>query len=287
MERLLPDQLHYLWQSVVTQELSAEEFTDLQERFTDEYRALWKQALLLPGHQDLQDSLLAEIGDYEGCPDRSELRRRCQQAVAHVRQEWQEQGVNPDDRGAVERFYDFSRAMLYELMWWHTLSEDASPLAYVTAMQFARQQECRQYLDFGSGVGSGAILFARHGFRVTLADISSRLLAFSRWRIEQRELSADYVDLNASPLPGQAFDLITAMDVFEHLIDPPGVVEQLHAALKPGGFLFARIAAEVDEDRPQHIVQDFEPTFERLRSLGFLEVWRDEWLWGHRVYQRA
>lgn len=286
MERLLPDQLHHLWQSVVAQELTTEEFTGLQERLTDEYRTVWQQALLQPGHQGLQDSLLEEIGHYEGCTDGLELRRRCQQAVAHVRQEWQEQGVNPDDRGSVERFYDVSRAMLYELMWWHTLNEDVSPLAYVTAMHFARQQGCYQYLDFGSGVGSGAILFARHGFQVTLADISSRLLAFSRWRIERRGLSADYVDLNTSQLPSQTFDFITAMDVFEHLIDPPGTVEQLCAALRPGGFLFARIAAEHDEDRPQHIVHDFKPTFERLRSLGFLEVWRDEWLWGHRVYQR-
>jgi 2-polyprenyl-3-methyl-5-hydroxy-6-metoxy-1,4-benzoquinol methylase len=287
MERLLPDQLHHLWQSVEAQELTAEEFTGQQERLTDEYRAIWTGALLLSGHRELRDSLLAEIGHYEGCHDVSELQRRCQQAVAHVRQEWQEQGVNPDDRGAVERFYDVSQAMLYELMWWHTLGEDVSPLAYVTAMRFAQQQGCHQHLDFGSGVGSGAILFARHGFQASLADISSRLLAFSRWRLEQRGLSARYFDLNTSPLPSQAFDFITAMDVFEHLIDPPGTVERLYAALKPGGFLFARIAAEPDEDRPQHIVQDFEPTFERLRSLGFVEVWRDKWLWGHQVFQKT
>ena len=77
------------------------------------------------------------------------------------------------------------------------------------------------------------------------------------------------------------------MDVFEHLVDPVSTVEQLSGALKPGGLLFARLAAEPDVDRPQHIVQDFEPTFERLRSLGFTEVWRDAWLWGHRVFQKA
>jgi 2-polyprenyl-3-methyl-5-hydroxy-6-metoxy-1,4-benzoquinol methylase len=286
MEKLLPDQLQHLWQSVVAQELTAADFTSVQERLTDEYRGVWKQVLLLSGHQDLQNSVLTEIGRYEGCPDLAELQRRCQHAVAHVRQEWQEQRVNPNDRHSVERFYDASQAMLYELMWWHTLSEDVSPLAYVNALRFAEQRGCRHYLDFGSGVGSGAILFARHGFQVTLADISSRLLDFSRWRLEQRSLPAHYIDLNTSRLPSQAFDFVSAMDVFEHLIDPPGTVEHLSAALKPGGFLFARIAAEPDEDRPQHIVQDFQPTFERLRSLGFIEVWRDSWLWGHQVYQK-
>ena len=76
------------------------------------------------------------------------------------------------------------------------------------------------------------------------------------------------------------------MDVFEHLSDPVETVEKLWNALKPGGFLYGRISAEADEDRPQHIVHDFEPTFERMRALGFVEVWRDEWLWGHQVFQK-
>jgi hypothetical protein len=65
------------------------------------------------------------------------------------------------------------------------------------------------------------------------------------------------------------------------------VVEKLWTALKPGGFLYARISAESDEDRPQHIVQDFEPTFARMRALGLVEIWRDEWLWGHQVFQKS
>ena len=152
-------------------------------------------------------------------------------------------------------------------------------VADVTASRFAQQRECRHYLDFGSGVGSGAILFARHGFQVTLADIGTRLLDFSRWRLALRGLPAQPIDLNAAASqPGIRFRQCHGR--LRNLVDPPGAVEQIGSALKPGGFLFARITAEPDEDRPQHIVQDFEPTFERLRSLGFIEVWRDEWLWG-------
>ena len=127
-------------------------------------------------------------------------------------------------------------------------------------------------------MGSGGILFARHGFAVTLADISSTLLQFTSWRLGRRGLPAAYIDLKSSPLTPHAFDVVTAMDVFEHLVDPVSTVEQISSALKPGGFLFARIAAEPDVDRPQHIVRDFEPTFERLRSLGFTEVWREHGL---------
>ena len=286
MEKLLPDRLKALWQSVEHKEITVETYTSEQERLLDEYRDIWKDALLRQGYGDLQESLLAELGEYVECRDVAEIQRRCAMAVANLKQEW-EAKVDPENRRSVEQFYDETQAMLYELMWWHTLSDDVSPLAYVTALQFAQQRGCRYYLDFGSGVGSSGILFARHGLQVALADISSPLLRFSEWRLGIRRLPAQYLDLKAAGLPRQAFDLITAMDVFEHLVDPAGTIEQLAAALKPGGFLVARIAAEIDEERPQHIVRDFGPTFERLQALGLVEVWRDEWLWGHQVFQRS
>jgi SAM-dependent methyltransferase len=284
--KLLPDELKDLWQAVDRHELTLEAFTREQERLLAGYRRTWEDALRLEGPGDLRESLLAELSVYTRCSDLAEVERLCTHAVATLKQEWQAT-VTSDEPQSIERFYDESPTTMYELMWWHSLGEDASPLAYVTALHLARERGCRHYLDFGAGVGSGGILFARHGFDVTLADISSTLLQFTSWRLGRRNLPATYVDLKTSPLTRDAFDFVTAMDVFEHLVDPVSTVEQLAEALKPGGLLFARIAAEPDVDRPQHIVQDFEPTFERLRSLGFTEVWRDAWLWGHQVFQKA
>lgn len=286
MEKLLPNQLKAFWQTVIQHQHSAEDYTREYERLLDGYRRTWEQALILEGQRDLPASLLSELARYANCDDIAEIQRRCEQAVAGVKQEWEEK-VQAVDRQAIERFYDESQAMPYELMWWHTLSFDLSPLAYLLALHFAQQQGCRRYLDFGAGVGSGGILFARHGFQVTLADISSSLLRFSAWRLGIRQLPAQYIDLKVSELPSQAFDVITAMDVFEHLSDPVEAVEKLWQALRPGGFLYGRIAAEPDEDRPQHIVQDFGPTFERMQKLGLVEVWRDDWLWGHQVFQKT
>jgi SAM-dependent methyltransferase len=290
MEKLLPDQLRALWHAVDQKRLTREEFTREQERLLGEYQRLWQHALLLSGQQDLQASLLAELGVYMQCADVAELQRRCVQAVATLKGEWHAQ-VHSADQQSIERFYDQSQTTIYELMWWHTLSEDVSPLAYVTALHFARQHGCRHYLDFGSGVGSGGILFARHGFDVALADISSTLLCFSQWRLHRRDLPATYIDLKTHALPPQAYDFVTAMDVFEHLVDPVATVEQLWNALRPGGFLCTRInpriAEEVDENRPQHIVQDFGPTLDRMQTRGFVQVWQDNWLWGHQVFQKA
>lgn len=285
MEKLLPDQLKELWRCVEQNELLNETFTLEQERLLGEYRTKWTRALVLEGFSDLSRSLFYELGLYTECADPGEIQLRCAEAVKGLAQEWRD-NVDPSDRESVERFYNESRVEIYDLIAWHTLSEDLSPLGYVTALDFALREGCDRCLDFGSGIGSGSLLFARHGLEVGLADISSPLQRFCRWRLQLRNLPGDFFDLKTCRLPRESFDMVTAMDVFEHLADPEETVERLWEALKPGGFLFGRFHAEPDEDRPLHIVEDFEPSFRRLRELGFAEVWQDDWLWGHQVFQK-
>jgi len=283
---LLPDKLERLWKKVAEGLLSAEEFHDIEHRLLREYREEWTKALLIEGFYDLRDSTIHEISSYTGNGDLNETRRLCEDALASIKGEWHAK-VGTVERGPVEKFYDQSEAMLYELMWWHTLVDDPSPLAYLVALKLAVMNDCESYLDFGCGVGSGGILFAGNRIAVTLADISSNMLKFSSWRLAQRGISAQYIDLKTGQLPESRFDFITAMDVFEHLVDPVATVRQLSGALKKGGFLFGRFHAEKDEDRPHHIVFDFEPTLRELKTLGFEKVWQDKWLWGHEVFQKT
>lgn len=284
MEHLLPDQLKTAWQAVDAQSLTPEEFDARQQAWTEEYRQIWRKALMLDGQNDLTASLLAEIARFSG-ESVEQVEQRCKGAVTAIADEWNAQ-VSADSRESVERYYDQSEGYVYDLMWWHALHDDDSPLGYVTALDFAQRHGCSSYLDFGSGVGAGALLFARNGFEVALADISSTLLGFCKWRLGQRDLPAKFIDLKEAKLPENAFDIVTAMDVFEHLVDPVEALDSIHSALKPGGYLFGRFAAEEDESHPQHIVLDFAPAFARLAELGFKEVWRDEWLWGHQVFQK-
>ena len=282
---LLPDRLKKLWESVDKGLLSQEEFHERQELYTLEYRGEWERALMLDGFTDFRMSILSEISAYTGNPDLHDVEDLCLQALARIKREWHETIASPD-KESVEVFYDQSQGMLYELMWWHTLIEDHSPLAYVVALRFSRLHGCRDYLDFGCGVGSGGLLFAINGHNTTLADISSVALDFSAWRFAKRGFLARYIDLKQNTLPENSFDFITAMDVFEHLVQPEKAVNDLWKALKPGGFLFGRFHAEADEDRPHHITLDFTPTLNALASLGFTKVWQDQWLWGHEVFQK-
>jgi len=282
---LLPQQLAATWDEVVHGRLTARDYERERERLLEEYREQWRLALVLPGQEDLVASLTEELADYLGIPA-NEVARLGREADERIEREWQQQ-VSARSPGSIERFYDSAEVHLLELTWWHTLAEDDSPLAYVVALRFAQAYNCHHYLDFGSGVGSAGILFARAGFSVCLADISSVLLSFSRQRLQSRGLAVRHLDLKRESLPAGAFDIVTAMDVFEHLVDPVGAVDELCRALRHGGILFGRFAAAADDRRAEHIVTDFEPVLRRLAQLGMTEVWADAWLWGHQAFQKA
>jgi len=280
----LPDRLRALWNAVEAGQVTKPQALTDQERLLGEYRAIWTRALLRPPETDLRTSLLREIASYWGMTDLAEVERRCTTAVETMRDEWHEH-IDPQRRTSVESFYN-SVTYIYDLMGWHSLRDDTGPLAYVLGLEIAQERGVKQCLDFGSGVGSGALLFDSAAIATSLADISTTMLNFARWRFEQRQRTAQFYHLHQTELPREHFDMILAMDVFEHLTDPVTTAEQLWQVLRPGGLLFARIQVEDAGDHPQHIVRDFEPTFSRMRELGLIETWRDTWLWGHQLFEK-
>jgi SAM-dependent methyltransferase len=283
MTDLTPDALRIAWQ---TGAMNGEAYEQLKRDLLAADARIWTQALQLPGTRNLTDSLLRELAAYARSDDLVAIEERCRRSVSTVADEWRRRGVAATDANAVQRYYAESADYLYELTWWHTLVDDHTPLAYVTALRFAQQHGCRRYCDFGSGAGAGGVLFARHGFDVWLTDVGIDLLAYTRWRLAQRGLAATIIDAKSDALPTAAVDFVTALDVLEHLVDPAAAIERLDDVLVPGGFLFGRFHGEEDCERPQHIVTDFGPTLERLRDLGYTETWRDDWLWGHQVFRK-
>lgn len=279
-------QLKTLWPKVDSGQLSQAAFSEKQNALLGAYREIWADAQVLPNEQDLSRSLCLELGRLVGCDDLQEIQNRCRLAVHAMKSDW-ESTVVPAQAETIQTYYDTSEHYAYELIWWHALEEDLSPLAYVSALHLALNNGCKEALDFGSGVGSGSLLFARHGANISLADISSTLLDFCKHRLAARNVPAKFLDLKTQALPIASYDFITAMDVFEHIAEPEDLVDTLDAALKPGGILFGRFASEIDPDRPSHIANNFEPMFARLSERGYTEIWRDEWLWGHQAFQKT
>jgi len=97
-------------------------------------------------------------------------------------------------------------------------------------------------LDIGCGGGILADSMARKGAQVLGIDLSTKALKVAQLHaleantpnVTYREVSAEAL---AAEAPGQ-FDLVTCMEMLEHVPDPASVVNACAALVKPGGWVF-------------------------------------------------
>lgn len=91
-------------------------------------------------------------------------------------------------------------------------------------------------LDVGCGAGLLCEPLARLGAVVTGVDAAPENVAVAKAHAAGQGLAIDYHAGELATLKGQ-FDLVTAMEVIEHVSDPVSFVAQLAAHLAPGGLL--------------------------------------------------
>ena len=110
---------------------------------------------------------------------------------------------------------------------WHSHPHDRRPLAGKSA------------LDVGCGAGLLTEPLARLGAEVTGIDAAPESIAVARAHAAGQGLTIDYRAGEVSQLAAEAirFDLVTSMEVIEHVADPSAFVSALSGLLAPGGLL--------------------------------------------------
>ncbi len=103
----------------------------------------------------------------------------------------------------------------------------------------------RKVVDVGCGGGLLAEGMARRGALVTGIDRSPKSLAVASLHAEQSQVEVSYLLSDAESLAAQRkgdFDVVTCLEVLEHVPDVPRTVAACGALLKPGGtFYFATL----------------------------------------------
>ena len=91
-------------------------------------------------------------------------------------------------------------------------------------------------LDVGCGAGLLAEPLARLGAGVTAIDAAVELIAAARKHAAAMDLEIDYRAVGVETLTGQ-FDLVTCMEVIEHVAEPAAFLRSLAQRLSNGGLL--------------------------------------------------
>ncbi len=146
------------------------------------------------------------------------------------------QNVDPDEIAKFE-------ALAHR--WWDRDSEfkplhDMNPLRLDYIERFTPMQGMK-ILDVGCGGGILSEGMARAGASVTGIDMGEAPLSVAKLHLLESQLEIEYrqipVEALADEQPG-SYDLITCMEMLEHVPDPASTIEACSRLVKPEGHLF-------------------------------------------------
>ena len=99
----------------------------------------------------------------------------------------------------------------------------------------------KKVLDVGCGGGILSESMAQRGASVTGIDMGEAPLAVAQLHQLESGVAVEYRQITAEALaeemPGQ-FDVVTCMEMLEHVPDPSSVIRACHKLVKPGGQVF-------------------------------------------------
>ena len=129
--------------------------------------------------------------------------------------------------------------------WWDPKSEfkplhEINPLRLDWIDQHAGLSG-KKVLDIGCGGGILSESMAQRGALVTGIDLSEKALGVARLHLLESGNKVDYQKIAAEELAEQAagsFDIVTCMEMLEHVPNPASTIAACAALVKPGGHVF-------------------------------------------------
>jgi 2-polyprenyl-3-methyl-5-hydroxy-6-metoxy-1,4-benzoquinol methylase/uncharacterized protein YbaR (Trm112 family) len=123
-----------------------------------------------------------------------------------------------------------------------------------------------RFLEFGCGTAGMAAAAAARGVRATASDVAMRWMVLARkrlWELGHTDVALVCCAAEHAPFAPEAFDVVAASDVIEHVARPEDFVAACHDLLRPGGMLFLATPNRYSLGLEPHV---------RLWGVGFLPL---------------
>ncbi len=171
-------------------------------------------------------------------------------------------------------------ARLEEANWWYSGRRDLLRRTLQPLAPF------RRALDVGCGVGANLAVLSAYCGELVAIDSSPEAVRWCRERGFAAELGA----VGDLPFPSATFDLVTCLDVLEHVDDVPAT-EEIRRVLRPGGLLLVTVPAHPrlwnENDEIAHHRRRYRRCDLQRVLLGFSEVELSYWNFFMYVPMRA
>ncbi|HLS52170.1 MAG TPA: bifunctional 2-polyprenyl-6-hydroxyphenol methylase/3-demethylubiquinol 3-O-methyltransferase UbiG [Burkholderiaceae bacterium] len=130
--------------------------------------------------------------------------------------------------------------------WWDPESEfkplhAINPLRLKWIQQHTGPLADKHIVDVGCGGGILSESMAKAGGIVTGIDLAEKSLQVARLHGLESGVSVDYQAISAEALAEQkpaSFDVVTCMEMLEHVPDPTAIIKACAQLVKPGGWVF-------------------------------------------------
>ena len=129
--------------------------------------------------------------------------------------------------------------------WWDTESEfkplhDINPLRVNYINQHSPVAEL-QIADVGCGGGLVSEGLAKLGAKVTGIDMGEAPISVAKLHLHESKLDIEYIQTTAEALAEQRkeqYDVVTCLEMLEHVPEPSSVIQACSDLLKPGGTVY-------------------------------------------------
>ena len=130
--------------------------------------------------------------------------------------------------------------------WWDPESEfkplhAINPLRLGWLLDITGSLEGKQVIDVGCGGGILAESLAQQGASVTGIDLAEKSLSVAKLHGLESGVKVNYEAISAEDIaarePGR-YDVVTCMEMLEHVPDPGAIVQACATLVKPGGHVF-------------------------------------------------